>query len=154
MLIGGPDHIQVAYVANLLQGAAQHWFHRECDAGRHPSQWTDLSRALIARFGNDTKPEQAQSTLMSMQQGKTESAHDYALHFEIVLERFLTMMSHGYRIYLFGDCNPIWRPRSTCKIQPRSIELFALQRRQMWPQECQEDRAPVGVAVYPRKRTL
>ena len=25
-LIGGPDHIQVAYVANLLQGAAQHWF--------------------------------------------------------------------------------------------------------------------------------
>ena len=25
-IIGGLDHIQVAYVANLLQGAAQHWF--------------------------------------------------------------------------------------------------------------------------------
>ena len=42
---------------------------------------------MIARFGNDTKPQQAQSTLMSMQQGKTESAHDYALRFETVLEK-------------------------------------------------------------------
>ena len=46
-----------------------------------------MGRALIARFGNDTKPEQAQSTFMSMQQGKTESAPDYTLRFETVLEK-------------------------------------------------------------------
>ena len=86
-IIGGPDHIQVAYVANLLQGAAQHWFQRECDAGRHPRTWRELGQALRQRFGNDTKTEQAQSQIMSMQQGKTETAHDYALRFETVLEK-------------------------------------------------------------------
>ena len=87
MLIEGSDHIQVAYVANLLQEAAEHWFLHECDSSRHPGRWTDLRRALIAHFGNDTKPEQAQSTLIFMQHGKTESAHDYALRFETVLEK-------------------------------------------------------------------
>ena len=86
-IIGGPDHIQVAYVANLLQGAAQHWFQRECDAGRHPRTWRELGQALRKRFGNDTKTEQAQSQIMAMQQGKNETAHDYALRFETVLER-------------------------------------------------------------------
>ena len=86
-IIGGPDHIQVAYVANLLQGAAQHWFQRECDAGRHPRTWRELGQALRHRFGNDTKTEQAQSQIMSMQQGKNETAHDYALRFETVLEK-------------------------------------------------------------------
>ena len=86
-IIGGPDHIQVAYVANLLQGAAQHWFQRECDAGRHPRTWRELGQALRHRFGNDTKTEQAQSHIMAMQQGKNESAHDYALRFETVLEK-------------------------------------------------------------------
>ena len=86
-IIGGPDHIQVAYVANLLQGAAQHWFQRECDAGRHPRTWRELGQALRNKFGNDTKIEQAQSQIMSMQQRKNESAHDYALHFETVLEK-------------------------------------------------------------------
>ena len=86
-IIGGPDHIQVAYVANLLQGAAQHWFQRECDAGRHPRTWRELGQALRHRFGNDTKTEQAQSQIMSMQQGKSETAHDYALRFETVLEK-------------------------------------------------------------------
>ena len=41
------------------------------------------------RFGNDTKTEQAQSQIMSMQQGKNESAHDYELRFETVLEKIL-----------------------------------------------------------------
>ena len=59
--IGGLDHIQVAYVANLLQGAAQHWFQQECDAGHHPRAWRELDQALRHRFGNDTKTEQAQS---------------------------------------------------------------------------------------------
>ena len=86
-IIGGPDHIQVTYVANLLQGAAQHWFQRECDAGRHPRTWRELGQALRHRFGNDTKTEQAQSQIMSMQQGKNETAHDYALRFETVLEK-------------------------------------------------------------------
>ena len=86
-IIGGPDHIQVAYVANLLQGAAQHWFQRECDAGRRPGTWRELGQALRHRFGNNTKTEQAQSQIMSMQQGKNETAHDYALRFETVLER-------------------------------------------------------------------
>ena len=65
-IIGGPDHIQVAYVANLLQGAAQHWFQRECDAGHRPRTWKALGRALRQRFGNDTKTEQAQAQIMSM----------------------------------------------------------------------------------------
>ena len=86
-LIGGPDHMQVAYVANLLQGIAQHWFQRECDAGRHPRTWRELGQALRHRFGNNTKTEQAQSQIMSMQQGRNETAHDYALRFEIVLEK-------------------------------------------------------------------
>ena len=86
-IIGGPDHIQVACVANLLQGAAQHWFQWECDAGRHPRTWRELGQALRHRFGNDTKTEQAQSQIMSMQQGRNETAHDYALRFETVLEK-------------------------------------------------------------------
>ena len=65
----------------------QHWFQQECDVGRRPGTWVELSQALLARFGNDTEPEQAQSTIMSMQQGKNETAHDHALRFKTVLEK-------------------------------------------------------------------
>ena len=74
-------------MANLLQGAAQYWFQQECDAIRRPGTWVELSQALLAHFGNGTKPEQAQSTIMSMQQRKNETAHDYALGCERVLEK-------------------------------------------------------------------
>ena len=47
----------------------------------------ELGQTLLARFGNGMKPEQAQSKIMSMQQGENESAHDYALRFKIVLEK-------------------------------------------------------------------
>ena len=50
----------------------------------HGGSW---ARLLRHRFGNDTKTEQAQSQIMSMQQGKNETAHDYALRFETVLEK-------------------------------------------------------------------
>ena len=47
----------------------------------------ELNQALLARLGNDMKLEQAKSTIMSMQQGKNETIHDYALRFETVLEK-------------------------------------------------------------------
>ena len=47
----------------------------------------ELGQALLAQFGNGTKPEQTQSTIMSMQQGKNKIANYYALHFETVLEK-------------------------------------------------------------------
>ena len=47
----------------------------------------ELSQALLACFGNDTKLEQAQSTIMCIQQGKNETAHEDALQFETALEK-------------------------------------------------------------------
>ena len=47
--------------------------------------WSCVRQALLAHFGNATKPKPTQSTIISMQQGKNES-HDYTLRFEIVLE--------------------------------------------------------------------
>ena len=86
-LLGGDDDMQVAYVGTLLQGAAQLWFQRENNAGRRPRTWTQLAESLCDRFGNPTKADYAQSQLSSMRQGKNESAHDYSLHFEAVLDK-------------------------------------------------------------------
>ena len=79
--------MQVAYVGTLLQGAAQLWFQRENNAGRRPRTWTQLAESLCDRFGNPTKADYAQSQLSSMRQGKNESAHDYSLRFEAVLDK-------------------------------------------------------------------
>ena len=49
--------------------------------------WEELAAALCGRFRNDTKADQAQSTLMSIRQGKNESAHDFSLRFEAVLDK-------------------------------------------------------------------
>ena len=86
-LLGGDDDMQVAYVGTLLQGAAQLWFQRENNAGRRPRTWTQLAESLCDRFGNPTKADYAQSQLSSMRQGKNESAHDYSLRFEAVLDK-------------------------------------------------------------------
>ena len=86
-LLGGDDAMQVAYVGTLLQGAAQLWFQRENNAGRRPRTWTQLAESLCDRFGNPTKADYAQSQLSSMRQGKNESAHDYSLRFEAVLDK-------------------------------------------------------------------
>ena len=77
----------MAYVGTLLQGAAQLWFQRECNAGRRPTTWDELAESLCGRFGNTTKADYAQSQLSSMRQGGNETAHDYALHFEAVLDK-------------------------------------------------------------------
>ena len=37
--IGGQNHIQVAYAANLLQGVVQDWFQWECDVSRCLGTW-------------------------------------------------------------------------------------------------------------------
>ena len=79
--------MQVAYVGTLLQGATQLWFQRENNAGRRPRTWTQLAESLCNRFGNTTKADYAQSQLSSMRQGKNESAHDYSLRFEAVLDK-------------------------------------------------------------------
>ena len=42
---------------------------------------------LCDRFGNPTKANYAQSQLSSMWQGRNESAHDYSLQFEAVLDK-------------------------------------------------------------------
>ena len=86
-LLGGDDDMQVAYVGTLLQGAAQLWFQRENNAGRRPRTWTQLAESLCDRFDNPTKADYAQSQLSSMRQGKNESAHDYSLRFEAVLDK-------------------------------------------------------------------
>ena len=86
-LLGGDDDRQVAYVGTLLQGAAQLWFQREKNAGRRPRTWTQLAESLCDRFGNSIKADYAQSQLSSMRQGKNESAHDYSLRFEAVLDK-------------------------------------------------------------------
>ena len=86
-LLGGSDSTQVAYVGTLLQGAAQLWFQRECNARRRPTTWEELAESLCGRFGNTTKADYAQSQLSSMRQGRNETAHDYALRFEVVLDK-------------------------------------------------------------------
>ena len=65
----------------------------------------ELGQALLARFGNDTKPEQGQSTIMSMQQGENENAHDHALRFEIVLEKIPHYDESSMRnLFDWGGC--------------------------------------------------
>ena len=86
-LLGGSDAMQVSYVGTLLQGTAQLWFQRECSAGCRPRTWEELAEALCGRFKNDMKADQAQSALMSIRQGKNESAHDFSLRFEAVLDK-------------------------------------------------------------------
>ena len=81
--------MQVSYVGTLLQGTAQLWFRRECSAGRRPESWQGLAEALCDRFRNSTKADQAQSTLMNIRQGKNESAHDFSLRFEAMLDKIL-----------------------------------------------------------------
>ena len=86
-LLGGSSSMQVAYVGTLLQSTTQLWFQRECNAGRRPENWQQLAVALCDRFGNTTKADHAQSQLMSMRQGKNETAHDFSLRFEAVLDK-------------------------------------------------------------------
>ena len=43
--------------------------------------------ALCDRFSKMTKADQAQSALMSIRHGKNESAHDFSLRFEVVLDK-------------------------------------------------------------------
>ena len=74
-------------MGTLLQGAAQLWFQRECTAGRRPTTWDELAESLCGRFGNTTKADYAQSQLSSTRQGRNETAHDYALRFEAVLDK-------------------------------------------------------------------
>ena len=57
------------------------------NAGRRPRTWTHLAESLCNCFGNPTKADYAQSQLSSMRQGKSESAHDYSLRFEAVLDK-------------------------------------------------------------------
>ena len=45
--------------------------------------------ALCDRFSNTTKADQAQSAMISVRQGKNESAHDFSLRFEVVLDKIL-----------------------------------------------------------------
>ena len=102
-LLGGDDAMQVAYVGTLLQGAAQLWFQRENNAGRRPRTWTQLAESLCDRFGNTTKADYAQSQLSSMRQGRNESAHDYSLRFEAVLDKILVYEESWVRnIFVWG----------------------------------------------------
>ena len=102
-LLGGDDDTQVAYVGTLLQGAAQLWFQRENNAGRRPRTWTQLAESLCDRFGNPTKADYAQSQLSSMRQGKNESAHDYSLRFEAVLDKIPAYEESWVRnIFIWG----------------------------------------------------
>ena len=52
-----------------------------------PRTWTQLAESLCDRFGKPTKADYAQSQLSSMRQGKNESAHNYSLRFEAVLDK-------------------------------------------------------------------
>ena len=58
--------------------------------GGDPSLGKCLAAALYDRFRNTTKADQAQSALMSIRQDKNESAHDFSLHFEAVLDKIPT----------------------------------------------------------------
>ena len=46
----------MVYVADLLQGAAQHWFRTEFDASHGPNRWVELGQVLLERYGKSTKP--------------------------------------------------------------------------------------------------
>ena len=52
-----------------------------------PGLGTQLAESLRDRFGNPTKADYAESQLSSTWQGKNESAHDYFLRFEAVLDK-------------------------------------------------------------------
>ena len=102
-LLGGDAAMQVAYVETLLQGAAQLWFQCENNAGPCPRTWTQLIESLCDHFGNPTKADYAQSQLSSMRQGKNESAHDYSLRFEAVLDKILVYEESWVRnIFVWG----------------------------------------------------
>lgn len=89
-LLGGSDSMEVSFVDTLLQGIAQLWFRQKCSVGRRLQSWQMLAVALCDQFNNTTKADQAQSALMNINQGKKESAHDFSLCFDVVLDKILT----------------------------------------------------------------
>ena len=65
----------------------------------------ELGHTLLEHFGNQTKVEHAQSILISIQQGKGETAYDYALCCEVMRDKFQLMRNCGLGISSFGDCS-------------------------------------------------
>ena len=140
-LLGGDDDTQVAYVGTLLQGAAQLWFQRENNAGRRPRIWTQLAESLCDRFGNPTKADYAQSQLSSMRQGKNESAHDYSLRFEAVLDKIPVYEESWVRNMFVWGLHSNIAQEVNMKNRGRSIGQWSWRRERMWPLPCPGSRA-------------
>ena len=63
----GSDAQQVAYTVTLLWEAAHEWYTRYERRNRGPPRdWTQLSTALLDRFGSNIRSQEAQSQLMSI----------------------------------------------------------------------------------------
>ena len=82
------DAEQVAYSVTLLCESAHEWYIGYERRNHHPSRdWAQLCDVLLERFRSNIRLQEAQSTLMTISQGKRPVCA-YALQFETLLSRF------------------------------------------------------------------
>ena len=85
--MGGNDARQVAYAVTLLRDFAHEWYTVYEKRNRQmPRDWTQLSTALLERFGSNIRSQEAQSQLLSISQG-TRPVREYVSQFETLLGR-------------------------------------------------------------------
>ena len=66
-VMGANDAQEVAYAVILLRDSAHEWYTAYEKRNRQmPRDWTQLSTALLERFGSNIRSQEAQSQLMSI----------------------------------------------------------------------------------------
>ena len=78
------DAQEVARSVTLLRESTHEWYigYKKRHRGP-PGDWAQLWDALLERFGSNIRSQEAQSTLMSISQGK-RPVHEYTSQFEMV----------------------------------------------------------------------
>ena len=115
---GTPEQ-EVKYAATYLRGAAHEWWEIFIKQEGYPTNWTQLSQALLKRFGSPIRAKKAQVQLMSIKQGKRKM-RDYTVEFQTLMDR-LPSYDENWMINIF-----IWglQPhiaRSVSAAQPETV---------------------------------
>ena len=115
---GTPEQ-EVKYAATYLRGAAHEWWEIFIKQEGYPTNWTQLSHALLKRFGSPLRAKKAQVQLMSIKQGKRKM-RDYTVEFQNLMDR-LPSYDENWMINIF-----IWglQPhiaRSVSAAQPETV---------------------------------
>ena len=82
---GTPEQ-EIKYASTCLRGAAHEWWEVFIKQEGYPSNWTQLSQALLKGLGSPIRAKNAQVQLMSIKQGKRKM-RDYTVDFQTLMDR-------------------------------------------------------------------